>query len=74
MNESQIQSLRVGDYLMPDEGKVSSSIRIIEILPKGIKVKRVNLAYEGEEFFMAPKMLSESKWVTIPDNSQLAFL
>ena len=59
---------------MPDEGKISSSIRILEALPNGFKVKRINLAYDGEEFFMATKMLADSKWIPLPNNSQLAFL
>jgi len=73
MTENQIQSLKVGDWLMPEGVNIASSIRILEASQNGFKVKRVNLTYNGEEFFMGTKMLLESKWILIPNNCQLCF-
>lgn len=73
MTPEQVSQIKVGDWFMPDEGKVSSSIRVIEVQVAGFKVKRVNLSYDGEEFFVASKMMTDSKWVPVPLGSQLSF-
>ncbi len=73
MTPEQVLQIKVGDWFMPDGGKISSSIRVVEVQPVGFKVKRVHLSYDGEEFFVATKMMTDSKWVQVPLGSQLSF-
>ena len=67
-------AIRINEILCPDEGSIFSSIKIVMLGEKGVKVKRVNQYYNGEEFFLAYEALEKSSWRAIPNNTQLPLL
>ena len=66
-----ISQLQVGAYLMPNGGNIESAIRIVEKNEKGMRLRRCNCHYEGEEFFLSSDVMVKSSWVPVPIGSQL---
>ena len=69
-----VSPVRLGDWYMPQGGPVSSSIRVVKLEEKGLRARRCHLSCNGEEFFLAWEMWNKSKWVLVPEGTQLAFL
>jgi hypothetical protein len=63
-----------GMWLRPQGLPVSSSVRVIETKDEGVRVRRMHLSYNGEEFFLTWDALAGSKWEPVPSGAQLAFL
>ena len=70
------KNFKAGDFLVPVDAQhsISSSIKILTADDKGYKCKRVNLSYNGEEFFMARDMMNKTKWVAVKEGIQLSLL
>lgn len=64
----------IGSYWVPKDGSVSSSVKVLAISDQGVKMKRMNLYYGGEEFFLNWHAFESSQWISTPDNTQIAFL
>ena len=71
MTTEEISLLKINSYLMPNEGPVSSSIKIIESNEKGFRFRRIHQYYNGEEFFLSKEALMKSNWVIVPKGIQL---
>ena len=65
---------RIGDWYMPEGGPVASSVRVVLLDEKGLRLRRMHVSYSGEEFFMTTEAWGKSQWVPVPDGTQLAFL
>ena len=72
--EEPLPSCRVGDWYMPDRGPVASSIRVVAVEERGLRVRRCHVSYGGEEFFLTWEAWGQSRWVLVPSGTQLAFL
>jgi len=68
------EQIKVSDWLQPVDGDVSSAVRVISVNEKGCKLRRCNLIYNNEEFFLTWELLKNSKWIQVPNNTQLQFL
>jgi len=68
---AHLPEMRLGDYLMPDGGPVSSAIRVITVNDQGYRFRRCHPSYNGEEFFMSKEALTRSHWVELPIGTQL---
>ena len=69
-----ISGFRIGDWYMPSRGPVSSSIRVVAVDERGLRLRRCHVSYNGEEFFLTWDAWRQSKWVLVPEGTQLAFV
>ena len=67
-----VDNVKVGTILMPaDIGcplyvNVGSAIRCVTANEQGFRLRRMNLHYQGEEFFLTRQALQNSNWIEIP--------
>ena len=73
-----ITAIIKGTVLVPDSlplhNCMGSAIQCTSVDDKGFKFKRLSLAHNCEEFFMAKGLMEASKWIEAPVNVQLRFL
>jgi hypothetical protein len=75
-----IENVRRGTVLITDdpivrlENNMASAIQVIEVTEQGFRVRRMNLYYNGETFFLTRQALEQSHWTYAPLNSQLRFM
>lgn len=74
------ENIRVGDLLISDdpmchpENLAASGIQVIEVTEQGFRVRRMNLCYNGEIFFLTRQALQQSHWVQAPNGTQMRFI
>jgi len=66
-----MNNYKLGDYFMPVDGPITSSIRLITINEQGLRFKKIHYIRNGEEFFLTKDAFEKSLWRTIPVNTQL---
>lgn len=66
----------VGDILISNDGPIhtSSGVKVITTLENGVRLRRIHLSYNNEEFFLSFDALNNSHWIQVPDNTQLMFI
>jgi hypothetical protein len=80
MNEKVVtpKSFVAGDFLVPEDdlgpNKIFTAIKILAVDDKGYKCKRINLMYNGEEFFMSKDAMNKTHWVAVENSVQLPLL
>jgi len=74
MTIEEISLLQIGTYLIPNTCPVSSAIKVIEVQDKGLRFRRCHSYYNGEEFFLTKSALVKSKWIVVPEGTQLVLL
>jgi len=67
------ENTKIGNWYMPENGPIHSSIKVISSSEQGLKLKRMNLNHV-DEFFMNWKGWEDSLWVEVPSYSQLQFI
>jgi hypothetical protein len=73
------ENITVGMLLIPNdsrqsvENRMASAIRCIGINEQGYRFRRMNLHYNGEEFFLNRQSLEQSHWMHPPNNMQERF-
>lgn len=72
--EPPVPRCRIGEWYMPEGGPVASSVRVVAVEEKGLRVRRVHVSYGGEEFFLTWEAWGQSKWRPVPEGTQLAFV
>jgi hypothetical protein len=65
---------KVGDYFMPVDGPITSSVKLITIDEKGLRFKKIHHHNNGEEFFINKEAFEKSLWRPIAINTQLLLL
>lgn len=56
------ENTTLNSYYVPESGTIDSGIQVIELNDKGLKLRRLNSYYEGEEFFLTWDAWTKSKW------------
>ena len=74
-----IDNVIVGTILIPLDScslyvNMGSAIRCVSVNEQGFRLRRMNLYYQGEEFFLTRQALQNSNWTEAPNNTQLRFL